>query len=263
MPAGGAPGEDAGGFDWWAAPEQRVAQQEEPTGTGLAAEPEPTAEPGLTGEVRLTVEAGLTAEVRVMVGPQSGPEGPVVEPMPVPVAEPVPTPVPAPRAELPLAAEPVPGTEPGPEPELRSEPGAEPQSWFEPVRKPGSVSGPGSESGAGPGSGAAPWRDTAAAVYRQVQAGEEFQEIRREYRSFVFPACVAFLAWYLLYIVAAVTLPEVMDRQVAGPFNIAWVLGLLQFASTFLIALLYARHARDRRDRTALGLRWETQDRLR
>ncbi|MFC1405897.1 DUF485 domain-containing protein [Streptacidiphilus sp. N1-5] len=103
----------------------------------------------------------------------------------------------------------------------------------------------------------------AAEVYRHVQAGEEFREVRREYRRFVFPACAAFLAWYLVYIVAAVTLPGVMDRQIAGPFTVAWALGLLQFASTFLITWLYARHARDRRDRLALGLRWETQDRLR
>ncbi|WP_370080545.1 DUF485 domain-containing protein [Streptacidiphilus sp. MAP12-16] len=104
---------------------------------------------------------------------------------------------------------------------------------------------------------------SSAEIYRHVQAGEEFQEIRREYRRFVFPACAAFLAWYLLYIVAAVTLPGLMGRQVAGPLNVAWLLGLLQFASTFLITWLYARHARDRRDRAALGLRWETQDRLR
>ncbi|WP_052432542.1 DUF485 domain-containing protein [Streptacidiphilus carbonis] len=103
----------------------------------------------------------------------------------------------------------------------------------------------------------------AAAVYRHVQAGEEFQEVRREYRRFVLPACAVFLAWYLAYIVAAVTLPGLMDHQFAGPFTVAWALGLLQFASTFLITWLYARHARDRRDRLALGLRWETQDRLR
>jgi uncharacterized membrane protein (DUF485 family) len=103
----------------------------------------------------------------------------------------------------------------------------------------------------------------AAEVYRHVQAGEEFQEVRREYRRFVFPACAAFLAWYLAYIVAAVTLPGLMARQLAGPFTVAWALGLLQFGSTFLITWLYARHARDRRDRLALGLRWETQDRLR
>ena len=102
-----------------------------------------------------------------------------------------------------------------------------------------------------------------ADVYRQVHEGEEFRAIRRRYRGFVFPACAVFLLWYLLYIVAAVTLPGLMARPVVGPFNVAWVLGLLQFATTFLITWLYARHARDHRDRAALGLRWETQDRLR
>ena len=102
-----------------------------------------------------------------------------------------------------------------------------------------------------------------AEVYRHVHDGEEFQLIRRSYRGFVFPACAAFLLWYLGYIVAAVTLPGLMARPVAGPFNVAWLLALLQFVTTFLLTWLYARHARDRRDRAALGLRWETQDRLR
>jgi len=102
-----------------------------------------------------------------------------------------------------------------------------------------------------------------AEVYRHVHDGEEFQLIRRSYRGFAFPACGIFLVWYLGYIVAAVTMPGLMARPVAGPFNVAWLLGLLQFVTTFLITWLYARNARDRRDRAALGLRWETQDRLR
>ncbi|MGH3325211.1 MAG: DUF485 domain-containing protein, partial [Streptomyces sp.] len=36
--------------------------------------------------------------------------------------------------------------------------------------------------------------------------------------------------------------------------------GLAQFASTFLLTWAYVRHARLRRDRLALELRWETQD---
>jgi uncharacterized membrane protein (DUF485 family) len=103
----------------------------------------------------------------------------------------------------------------------------------------------------------------AAAIYRAVHDSPEFGEIRTRYRRFVFPATAAFLLWYLLYVVLAVTAPQLMARPIAGPFNTAWLLGLLQFASTFLLTWLYARHARDHRDRAALGLRWETQDRLR
>ncbi|MET9618109.1 DUF485 domain-containing protein [Kitasatospora indigofera] len=102
-----------------------------------------------------------------------------------------------------------------------------------------------------------------AEVYRAVQQSAAFQEIRRSYRAFVFPAVGAFLGWYLLYVGAQAAAPALMRSPVAGPLNVAWVLGLLQFASTFLLAWLYARNARTRRDRAALELRWNTQDRLR
>ncbi|MFJ2581211.1 DUF485 domain-containing protein [Kitasatospora aureofaciens] len=100
-------------------------------------------------------------------------------------------------------------------------------------------------------------------VYRAVQGSEAFQEIRRSYRAFVFPVSSAFLAWYLAYVAAQAAAPDLMRSPVAGPFNVAWLLGLLQFATTFLLTWLYARNARTKRDRAALGLRWDTQDQLR
>ncbi|GGV27978.1 hypothetical protein GCM10010495_50130 [Kitasatospora herbaricolor] len=117
--------------------------------------------------------------------------------------------------------------------------------------------------------GAAPAPEAPAApadraeVYRAVQESAAFQEIRRSYRAFVFPAVGAFLGWYLLYVGAQAAAPALMRSPVAGPLNVAWVLGLLQFASTFLLTWLYARNARTRRDRAALELRWNTQDQLR
>nr|WP_312897521.1 DUF485 domain-containing protein [Kitasatospora kifunensis] len=109
-----------------------------------------------------------------------------------------------------------------------------------------------------------PTPDSAAAeVYREVQQSEAFQEIRRNYRTFVFPATAVFLGWYLFYVTAQAAAPDLMRTPVVGPFSIAWLLGLLQFVSTFLITWLYARNARTKRDRAALGLRWETQDQLR
>ncbi|MFJ8476613.1 DUF485 domain-containing protein [Kitasatospora sp. NPDC094011] len=100
-------------------------------------------------------------------------------------------------------------------------------------------------------------------VYRSVQASAAFQDIRRSYRAFVFPTSGAFLGWYLMYVAAEAAAPGVMRSRVAGPLNVAWVLGLLQFATTFLLTWLYARNARTKRDRAALGLRWDTQDQLR
>ncbi|WP_395294122.1 DUF485 domain-containing protein [Kitasatospora hibisci] len=108
-----------------------------------------------------------------------------------------------------------------------------------------------------------PAADSRTEVYRAVQASEAFQEIKRGYRAFVFPAGGAFLGWYLMYVAAQAVAPAVMRSQVAGPVNVAWLLGLMQFATTFLLTWLYARNARTKRDRAALSLRWDTQDQLR
>ena len=103
-------------------------------------------------------------------------------------------------------------------------------------------------------------RPTAAEIYLQVQRSEAFQEVRGRYRRFVVPASLAFLVWYLAYLVAATTAPGLMARPVAGAVNVAMVAGLAQFATTFLLTWAYARHARLRRDRAALDLRWDTQE---
>jgi uncharacterized membrane protein (DUF485 family) len=107
-----------------------------------------------------------------------------------------------------------------------------------------------------------PERSTAE-VYRGAQQSEAFQQIRRSYRGFAFPASAFFLGWYLLYVFAAPAVPSLMSRPVAGgPLNVAWLVGLTQFAAAFLLAGLYAFNARSTRDRAALGLRWDIQDRL-
>lgn len=80
-------------------------------------------------------------------------------------------------------------------------------------------------------------------VYERIHATSEFQELRRRYRGFAFPATVAFMVWYLLFVVSANWLPGFMKTTIVGNVNIAFVFGILQFASTFLIAWLYARHA--------------------
>lgn len=101
---------------------------------------------------------------------------------------------------------------------------------------------------------------TAADIYLEVQRSPAFQEVRRRYRRFVFPASLAFLLWYLAYVVAATAAPGLMARPVAGAVNVAMVAGLGQFATTFLLTWAYARHARLHRDQAALELRWDTQE---
>ena len=79
--------------------------------------------------------------------------------------------------------------------------------------------------------------------YRQAQDSPEFTELRRRFRSCAVPMTVAFLAWYLLYVLLSTYAHDFMATQVFGNVNIGILLGLGQFVTTFLITQLYVRHA--------------------
>jgi uncharacterized membrane protein (DUF485 family) len=91
-------------------------------------------------------------------------------------------------------------------------------------------------------------------VYDRLHATREFQELKRRYVGFVVPATIAFLAWYLLYVVMSNWAHDFMSQQVVGHINVALVFGVLQFVTTFLIAWLYGRHMADKVDPLARQL---------
>jgi uncharacterized membrane protein (DUF485 family) len=93
------------------------------------------------------------------------------------------------------------------------------------------------------------------AVYSELADSEDFHELRRRYRAFVVPYTLAFLAWYLLFVLMSNWADGFMDTKIVGNINVALVFGLLQFASTFAIAVLYSRFASRRLDPLASGLR--------
>ena len=102
-------------------------------------------------------------------------------------------------------------------------------------------------------------------VYERLHATPEFADLRRRYRSFAFPCTVAFLSWYLLYVVMSNWAHDFMAHQLFGHVNVALVFGLLQFLTTFALARLYARHANRNLDPIAENLRepFERRDRSR
>lgn len=91
-------------------------------------------------------------------------------------------------------------------------------------------------------------------VYDSLHASEDFAALRRAYRSFVIPATIAFLAWYLLYVLMSNYATGFMSHELVGNINVALVFGLLQFATTFLIAWLYARYSAKHLDPLARDL---------
>ena len=91
--------------------------------------------------------------------------------------------------------------------------------------------------------------------YEQIQASPEFVKLRARLRRFVFPMSVAFLAWYLLYVLLAAYQPEFMSIKLAGNLNVGLVIGVLQFVSTFVITTIYVNYANKHLDPSAEQIR--------
>lgn len=79
--------------------------------------------------------------------------------------------------------------------------------------------------------------------FAELQNSEEFIELRRRFRRFVFPMTIAFLAWYFLYVLLSVFAKGFMGTRVFGDITWGLILGLLQFVTTFAITMYYARWA--------------------
>jgi len=85
-------------------------------------------------------------------------------------------------------------------------------------------------------------------AYQRIHASEQFGLLRGRFRTFAFSWTVAFMLWYLLYVFMSSFAEDFMSIEIVGNINVALVFGLLQFASTFLIAALYSWYANNRLD---------------
>ena len=101
-----------------------------------------------------------------------------------------------------------------------------------------------------------------AEVYEQIEESDEFRELRRRFRSFVFPMTAAFLAWYLLYVIMSAWARGFMAQKLFGNINVGLVFGLLQFVSTFGIAWFYARYANNKLDPLSSEIRQRIEEKL-
>ncbi|MEO7350823.1 MAG: DUF485 domain-containing protein [Marmoricola sp.] len=91
-------------------------------------------------------------------------------------------------------------------------------------------------------------------VYDRLHESAEFTELRRRYHSFVFPATIAFLLWYLLFVVLSNWASGFMGHKLLGNINVALVFGLLQFATTFALAWVYSNYSNKKLDPLARQL---------
>ena len=97
-------------------------------------------------------------------------------------------------------------------------------------------------------------------VYDRLHETSDFKELRKRYRGFVIPATVAFLAWYLLYVIMSNWASGFMNTQVVGHINVALIFGLLQFVTTFGLAWMYSNYSNAKLDPLARGLEQAYRD---
>jgi uncharacterized membrane protein (DUF485 family) len=99
-----------------------------------------------------------------------------------------------------------------------------------------------------------PHQSSGHAIYEELAETQEYRSLRSSYRRFAIVATVSFLAWYFLYVLMSTFAEDFMAIKVVGNINVALIFGLLQFASTFLIAFLYSRYANKNFDPIAADL---------
>jgi len=80
-------------------------------------------------------------------------------------------------------------------------------------------------------------------AWEETQSSSAFGQLRKSFRGFAFPLTAAFLVWYFLYILLTAFARDFVSTPVIGNVNIAFILGVLQFVSTFVIMWLYERHS--------------------
>ena len=96
-------------------------------------------------------------------------------------------------------------------------------------------------------------------AFRQAQASGQFVELKKAFRGFAFPMTAAFLIWYFAYVLLSVYARGFMATPVIGNVNLGTIMGLLQFATTFLITWLYIRHMNKNVDPIARRIREELE----
>jgi len=83
-----------------------------------------------------------------------------------------------------------------------------------------------------------------------IAASERFRRLLKAKARFVIPAMIIFIAYYFALPVLVGYARPLMEKEVIGPINLAYLFALSQFLMAWLIAALYVRAA-NRFDREA------------
>ena len=79
--------------------------------------------------------------------------------------------------------------------------------------------------------------------YERIERSPEFQELVRKRRSFVLPATIFFLAYYMGFILLTGYAEDFMASSVYEGLTVGYCLALTQFVMVFALGLMYLRRA--------------------
>ncbi len=79
--------------------------------------------------------------------------------------------------------------------------------------------------------------------WQGIEQTPEFQELVRKRRSFVIPATIFFLVWYMAFILLAAYAEGFMSERVYEGLTVGYCLALTQFAMVLILGLMYLRRS--------------------
>jgi uncharacterized membrane protein (DUF485 family) len=79
--------------------------------------------------------------------------------------------------------------------------------------------------------------------WERIERSPEFQELVRKRRSFVLPATIFFLAYYMAFILLAGYAPDFMASSVYEGLTVGYCLALTQFVMVCALGVMYLRRS--------------------
>ena len=79
------------------------------------------------------------------------------------------------------------------------------------------------------------------ADWEAIERSDEFRELIKKRRSFVVPATIFFLAYYMTFIIVAGYAPDFMGESVYEGLTVGYCYALTQFVMVFVLGLWYLR----------------------
>ncbi|MDP9293821.1 MAG: DUF485 domain-containing protein [Actinomycetota bacterium] len=98
--------------------------------------------------------------------------------------------------------------------------------------------------------------------WQAIEASPEFQELVRKRRSFILPATIFFLGWYMGFILLTAYAEGFMSERVYEGLTVGYSLALTQFVMVFVLGLMYLNRSAKVYDPLAAKAieRWEHLD---